>query len=121
MKGIAVNKARIIMPIFYDDDIYTPKTVPSQLYLRYVTTSGSKYIVPDYSISPSFFDGKPDTTNAVYNLNVATFLQGYLEDKTGKLKPELELFMNPASSNNVILKANKSRTPVKFEFTYTRF
>ncbi|MCU0473178.1 MAG: DUF4270 domain-containing protein [Bacteroidales bacterium] len=121
MKGIAVNKAKLIMPIFYDDDIYTPKTIPSQLYLRYVTRSGSKYIVPDYSISSSFFDGKPDTTNAVYNLNVAAFLQGYLEDKTGRLKPELELFMNPASSYNVILKANNSHTPVKFEFTYSRF
>ncbi|MDQ1332479.1 MAG: hypothetical protein QG576_514 [Bacteroidota bacterium] len=121
MKGIAVNKARLIMPVFYDNDIYTPKTIPSQLYLRYVTNLGSKYIVPDYSISSSFFDGKPDTTKAVYNLNIATFLQGYLEDETGVLKPDLELFMNPASSNNVILKANNSHIPVKFEFTYTRF
>jgi len=121
MKGIAVNKARLTIPVLYDDDIYTPKTIPSQLYLRYVTSTGSKYIVPDYSISPSFFDGMPDTTKAVYNLNIATFLQGYLEDKTGLLKPELELFMNPASSNNVILKANNNSSPVKFDFTYTSY
>jgi hypothetical protein len=121
MNNIAVNKARLVIPVFYDNDVYTSKTIASQLYLKYVTTSGIKNYVPDLNISTSFFDGTPDTTNAVYNLNVATFLQGYLEDKTGLLKPELDLIMLPNSQNNVILKANKSHFPVKFEFTYTKF
>jgi len=121
MDDIAVNKARLIVPLVYDGDIYTNSTIPDQLYMRYQTNTGAKYIVPDYTLSPNFFDGTADTTNAVYKFNVATFVQGYLDDNTGLIEPELELFMSPTSKYNVILKANESHSPVKFEFTYTRF
>jgi hypothetical protein len=122
MQNIGVNKARLIFPIYFDGNIYKPSTIPSQLLLRYKTTSGSKYIVPDYNIDTyhSFYDGTPDTVANVYNFNIATFVQGYLEDATGNVKPELELFQVSGTSN-VILKANKSKTPSKFEFTYTKF
>ena len=121
MKNVSVNRARIILPVHYDNDLYKPSTLPGQIYLRYITGSGNKYIVPDYSISPSFFDGKPDTINNVYNINIATWMQNYLENKSDTLTTNFEVFLVPASSNNVILKANNSHTPVKFEFTYTKF
>jgi hypothetical protein len=122
MKNISVNKARLIIPVVYDNDIYKPSTIPSALYLRYVTSSGGRYIVPDYSIvSAAFYDGSPDTTNNVYNINIATWMQYYLEDTSGTLTTEFELFLLPTSLNNVILKANNSHTPVKFEFTYSRY
>jgi hypothetical protein len=124
MKGIAINKARLIFPVTYDGDIYKASTVPSKLYLRYRASDGTKYFVPDYSdvdaTYHAFFDGNVDTTNNVYKFNIGTYLQGYLEDATGVLKPELELFQ-AAGTNNVILKANNSKTPPKFEFTYTKF
>jgi hypothetical protein len=77
--------------------------------------------LPDYSVSASFYDGTPDTTKNVYNINLATYIQNYLEDKSDELTTEFELFLLPASSNNVILKANNSHKPVKFVLTYTRF
>jgi hypothetical protein len=123
MKNISVNKARLIIPVYYDGLIYKPSTIPSIVYLRYVTSTGSKYIIPDYSISSAFYDGSPDTTATinVYNLNIPAFLQDYFEDTSDKIKPELEIFLTSSSSNNVILKANNSHTPVKLEFTYTKF
>ena len=121
MKNVSINKARITIPVHYDDDIYKPSTLPSQIYLRYITTSGRKYIVPDYSVSSSFFDGTPDTTKNIYNINIATWLQRYIDNKSDTLTTNFELFLLPSSSNNVILKANGSHTPVKFELTYTRF
>jgi hypothetical protein len=123
MKNISVNKARLIIPVYYDGLIYKPSTIPSIVYLRYVTSTGSKYIIPDYSISSAFYDGSPDTTATVtvYNLNIPAFLQAYFEDTSNKIKPELEIFLTSSSSNNVILKANNSHTPVKLEFTYTKF
>jgi hypothetical protein len=122
MDNIAVNKARLIFPVQYDNPLYKPSTIPTQVYMRYVTTTGYKDYVPDLKlISSSFFDGTPDTTKNVYNLNIATFVQGYLEDTRNYLKPELELFLSPSSPYNVLLKANNSHTPVKFEFTYTKF
>jgi hypothetical protein len=124
LKRISINKARLVIPVHYDGDIYKPSTIPSIVYLRYVSSTGSKYIVPDYSVSSAFYDGSPDTTATVnvYNLNIPTFMQAYFKDTINyKLKPELEIFLTSGSSNNVILKANNSHTPIKLELTYTKF
>jgi hypothetical protein len=48
MKNVSINKQgssslSIMIRIFYK-----PSTLPSQLFLRYITSSGRKYIVPDY-------------------------------------------------------------------------
>jgi hypothetical protein len=119
---IAVNKARLTVPVYLDGTFYKVSTVPTDLRLRYKTKSGYKYDVPDYNIDQyhSFFDGTIDTTAKAYKFNISAFVQGYLEDATGVIKPELELFQG-AGTRNVILKANNSKTPVKFELTYTKF
>ena len=91
-KNIAVNKARLTIPVYYDGDLYRRSTVPSQLLLRYKTNSGAQYIVPDYGIDAEFFDGKIDTIADVYNFNIPAFVQGYLEDATNGFKPELDIF-----------------------------
>jgi hypothetical protein len=119
-KGNAINKARLTIPVFFDGNQFTPSKVPSILFLRYTTKSGPKSIVPDYTLSAAFYDGKLDSVNMVYNFNIPTFVQKYLNDATGDIKPELEITQG-TSTTNVILKANKSKTPVKFEFTYTKF
>ena len=121
MSKIAVNKARLIVPVFSDGDLITGLKMPSQLYARYRTNTGAKYYVPDYSPNNNFFDGKIDTTNLVCKFNIASFVQSYLEDTKNIIKPELEIFIATGDTRNVILKANNSSTPVKFEFTYTRF
>lgn len=120
MKNISVNKARIILPVHYDNVIYKPSTLPSQIFMRSVTSTGRKYLIPDYSVNSSFYDGTPDTTRNVYNINISTWLQNYIENQSDTMTTTFELFLLPSSSNNVILKANDSHTPVKFEFTYTR-
>jgi uncharacterized protein DUF4270 len=121
--NIAVNKARLIVPIYFDDDYFKPSTVPSSLRIRYSTASGDKFDVPDYDLDEShgFFDGVIDSINNVYNFNLATYIQAYLDDTTGDLKPELEIYQSLTETYNLILKANRSKTPVKFEFTYSKF
>jgi len=121
MKTISINKARISIPVHYDDNIFKPSTLPGQVFLRYITTSGRKYMIHDYSVSSSFYDGTPDTTKNVYNINISAWLQRYLDNKSDTMTTDFELFLLPSSPNNLILKANNSNTPVKFELTYTRF
>jgi hypothetical protein len=120
---ISVNKARLTIPVYFDGDLFKASKVPASLRLRYKTKSGARYDVPDYSVdaSHSFFDGTLDSVNNVYNFNIPNFVQGYLRDTKGLLKPELEVFQSTTDAKNVILKANNSKTPVKFEFTYTKF
>jgi hypothetical protein len=120
---IAVNKARLIVPVYFNGEEFKPSTVPPKLILRYKTATGAKYVVPDYNIDPNghtFFDGSIDSTANVYKFNIPAFIQAYLEDVTDKVKPELEIFQS-TGTRNVIFKANKNKTPVKFEFTYTKF
>jgi Domain of unknown function (DUF4270) len=123
MKNIAVNKAKLTIPVQLDGNLYKATTVPSSLILRYRSKAGIKYVVPDYNIDNtyhSFFNGTLDTVANEYNFNIPAFVQGYLEDATGQVEPELEVFQG-AGTRNVILKANNSKTPVKFQFTYTKF
>jgi hypothetical protein len=122
LEGLAINKARLIVPVQYDGNNFTPTTVPQNLILRYRTKDGTKYVVPDYSLDTyhTFFDGNLSLTDSVYNFNIATYIQGYLKDQTGELSPEVEIFQ-ASGTQNVVLKANNSKLPPKFEFTYTKF
>ncbi|HLN20256.1 MAG TPA: DUF4270 family protein [Bacteroidales bacterium] len=123
-ENIAVNKAHLTVPFYYDNDIYKPANIPYRLLIRYRTDTNERPIVHDF-LDPkdqyqSFYNGVKDTINHVYNFNLATFVQKYLEDKTGTIKPELEI-VQEVGIKNLILKANNNKKPVKFEFTYTRF
>ena len=134
---IAVNRARLTIPVKFDSENNTKhisKSLPPVLFLRYKASNGTKYIVPDYAmaaadINHAFFDGTLDSVNKVYNFNIPAFVQNYLNDATDALKPEVEVFESSVtqsqtimeSHHDVIFKANKSKNPVKFEFTYTKF
>jgi hypothetical protein len=122
LNGLAVNKARLTVPVYYDGNIFKPTTVPVKLLLRYRTKDGTKYVLPDYSLDVyhTYFDGTLDVINGVYNFNIGAYVQGYLRDETGDLSPSVEVFQS-SGTKNVILKANNNKKPPKFEFTYTRF
>jgi hypothetical protein len=119
----AVNKARLFLPIHYDGDNYTSTTIPESVLLRFVNSSGTKEIVRDYYIDDyhEYFDGTLDTTYNMYRFNISNFIQDYLNDTEGLLKPELEVFQSSTELRNVILKANSSKSPIKLEMTLTEF
>jgi hypothetical protein len=120
---VSVNKGSLSIPVFLDGVTFKGSTVPSSLNLRYKTKDGYKYDVPDYYVDQDhkFFNGNLDSINKVYNFNIAYYVNSYLLDATGTIKPELEVYQFETGTKNVILKANNNKTPVKFEFTYTKF
>jgi len=121
-KKIAINRARLTLPLHFDGDLYTSATAPSEMLLRYKTKSGYIYTVPDYFVdnSHAFFDGGIDATSTMYNFNLAFFVQVYLEDLENDIKPELELYQ-ASGLKNALFRANGNSTPPKFELTYTKF
>jgi hypothetical protein len=120
---VSINKARISVPVFYDGDRYTVSTVPSKLRLRYTDKEGLKHDIPDYELDDNnkFFDGTLHKLDSTYYFNIPTYIQNYLEDTNSEYLPELEVYQGPTGLNSVILKANDSKTPIRFELTYTRF
>jgi len=119
----AVNKARLIVPAHFDGGNYTNTTVAQRLLMRYVNVEGEKEIVPDYFVDQysEYFGGALDTAKCAYHFNLSNFVQNYFNDTQNKLKPELEIFLPANSVPNTILKANNSKTPIKFELTRTNF
>jgi hypothetical protein len=126
---IAINRARLVIPVSFKKTTANPyisKTLPATLRLRYRSKTGLRYDVPDYLLAPSndpyhaFFDGNLDSTAQVYNFNIPSFVQAYLKDATGGVKPELEIYQS-VGTKNAVFRVNKNKTPVKFEFTYTQF
>ena len=117
--SISVNKARINIPVFLDEDTYTEEDIPTNIYMSYKNPDGVKYILPDYLISPLFFDGSFDSGTGKYSFNIASFVQEYLEGRI----PSTEIEMNfpDGEFRNVILKANGASDPTTFEFVYTVF
>jgi len=120
--NIAVNKARLLLPGYFDGIEYTYSDAPSPLYARYLTVQGDKYLVPDYSLDSyhTYYDGTLDTTDNTYKFNLAAFFQKYFNDAADTIEPELEFFLI-GGTRNVILRANSKSAPVKLEFTYTKF
>jgi hypothetical protein len=121
-ENFAINKARLTVPVYYDGYTYKSSTVPKTLLLRYRTNSGTKFNVPDYYLdnNRAFFSGLLDTIANVYTFNIPSFVEKYLKDATNSIEPEVELYQS-SGARNVILRANSNKTPVKFNFTYTKF
>ena len=117
---ISINKARLVYTAILDGVTYTTLTVASHIYLSYTDTTGTKVIVPDFTISSSFFDGTFNTSAYTYSFNVAAFVQQYLEGKIPKAELNMYLPMT-TEFHNAILKSNGSASPPKFTLVYTRF
>jgi Domain of unknown function (DUF4270) len=116
---VSVNRARLTFSVFLDSANFTPTTIPPLILMKYKQTDTTIYIVPDYQVSSSFYDGTFNSTNNTYSFNLASFAQEYLEGRIAD--PTIEMYFPEGEYRNVILKANNSHFPVKFDFTYTKF
>jgi hypothetical protein len=119
----SINKARVSIPVYYDGDRFTVLTVPTALRLRYTDKDGVKKDVPDYYVDQDnkFFGGALNKIDSTYYFNIPTYIQNYLEDTNNEFLPELEVYQGSSQLNSVILRANGSKIPVKFQLTYTKF
>jgi len=114
---IAVNKARLYLPVYLDESDYTEDMVPSNLLVRY-DSAGVKRILSDYLVDPSFLDGSYSKITNLFEINIASFVQEYFEGKI--TEPEIEIYLPELSKENLIIKANRDDgDDVRFELTYT--
>ena len=114
---VAVNKARLYLPVFIDPENYNEDMIPSNLLVRY-DSAGVKRNLSDYLLSPQFLDGSYDIISNRYEVNIASFVQRYLEGEV--TEPAIEIFVPQQSSKNLIMKANRGPGEgARFELTYT--
>lgn len=114
---LAVNKARLYIPVYLDQEDYTENMVPDNLLVRY-DSAGIKRILTDYLLNPAFLDGSYSKVDNRYEVNIASFVQQYLEGDIAE--PAIEIFLPEQSSKNLIMKANRAGDEgIRFELTYT--
>jgi hypothetical protein len=116
---LSVNKARMTFSVLLDGNTFTTTTVPPLILMKYTKADTVQYVVPDYQVSSSFFDGTFNVTKKTYSFNLAAFSQEYMKGNIAE--PYVDMYFQEGEYENVILKANNSLSPVKFEFSYTRF
>ncbi len=118
-EGGSVNKARLTIPVFIDEDEFTATNLPDRLIFRYTNSEGRRISVPDYFISPLFFSGTFSTSSRHYVFNIPAFIQKYLE---GEIEdPVIEIFTTALNRRNVILKANDASVQPELQVSMTKF
>jgi hypothetical protein len=119
--NVAINKALLKVPVYFDDVLYKATTVSKQLLLSYKTTNGSQFIVPDYYIGTDYYGGTLDSVNRIYTFNIAAYVQRYLKDKSGEIVPGLNIQQPAFEMKNTILKTRSKVSPVELEIIFTRY
>jgi hypothetical protein len=114
----SINKARLTFSVFLDESTFTATRVPSQILMKYIKSDTAQYIVPDFQVSSSFFDGTFNSSGKTYSFNLASFMQEYVKGHIPD--PAVYMYFPEGEISNVILRANKSPVPVKFELVYTK-
>jgi len=116
-RRVAVNKARLFLPVYIDLENYDEDMIPSNLLVRY-DSAGVKRNLSDYLLNPNFLNGSYDIISNRYRVNIASFVQRYLEGDIEE--PAIEIFVPEQSSKNLIMKANRNPGEgARFELTYT--
>jgi hypothetical protein len=114
----SINKARFTFSVLLDESTFSTATAPSQILMKYILSDTTQFIVPDFQVSESFFDGKFNSTTKTYSFNLASFLQEYIKGHIPD--PAVYMLFPEGEFQNVILRANSSPIPVKIEFVYTK-
>ena len=117
--SVSINKARLFFSVFLDSTNFISTDLPAQILMKYTVSDTTQYLVPDYQVSSDFYGGSYIAATATYSFNIAAFIQEYLKGKI--TKTALEMYFAEGEFRNVILKANATKSPVKFYITYTRF
>lgn len=115
--NLAVNKARLYVPVHLDTEFFPEADVPARIYLRYRDGEGNEVAVPDLIHDVGFLDGTYYNTNDYYIFNITSFVQQYLDGVIEN--PSVEMYYPLASDSNVIFKVNANDPTVRFEFIYT--
>ena len=114
---LAVNKARLFIPVHLDGENYVEKNLPSQIYLRYRNRAGKLVALPDLVHDLSFMDGTYYTKDDNYVFNITSFVQQYID---GEIEdPSLEMYYPSSVDKNVIFQVNGNNPTIRFEFAYT--
>ncbi len=125
-KKLAINKAEIV---FHVDTLLSDLKdliTPGQLLLTYLDQNGESVVLSDYSLSPAYFGGYLNRSDATYRFNITNHLQDIIEHKKINNKEienngfRLTTAFRNTLARRVVLKGSKSKVGIRFEVVYSK-
>lgn len=118
---VAINKARLILPIELLDLTASDYSRPSRLILLTRDDEGAFQVISDYNAGNNYFGGSfnPELQAYVFNITSQTqkFILGSIEEI------DLYLLVNDLATtpNRLVLNSGNHSNPMRLEITYQRF
>lgn len=118
---VAINKAKLILPVELLDLTSTDFARPFKLVLLRRDTEGAFTVISDYNAGNEYFGGSfnPELKAYVFNITSETqkYIQGSIEDI------DLYLLVNDLATtpNRLVLTSGNHSNPMRLEITYQRF
>ena len=116
-----ISKASIV---FYVDTLASdPRrySLPSQLYLKYMDSTGTEVFPKDSELSSTYYGGIYDATTASYAFNITRHLEQIINKEVESTSFFLVHPDRSGSANRVVLKGANSSRPVELHIKYTRY
>ncbi len=114
---VSINKARLFLPVYVNDTDFTEDLIPEIVIARYVDSDGVRKYLPDFILSPEFFDGSYNAITDRFVINIANFVQQYLNGEIPE--PVIEIVLSSFDEKNLILRANDAVISPHIEIVYT--
>lgn len=118
---VAINKAKLILPVELLDLTTTNYARPLKLVLLRRDNEGTFKVISDYNAGNEYFGGNfnPELKAYVFNITSETqkYIQGSIEDI------DLYLLVNDLATtpNRLVLTSGNHSNPMRLEITYQRF
>ncbi len=116
-----ISKASIV---FYVDTLASDSrrySLPSQLYLKYMDSTGTEVFPKDSELSSTYYGGIYNAATASYTFNITR----HLEQIINKTVENTSFFLvhpdRNGSASRVVLKGTNSSRPVELHIKYTRY
>ncbi len=127
LKPIAINKARLIIPVEDSASIGIPENqFPPKLSLFSFDQDDSYDFLYDYRIDNSnnknFFDGNYDPVEEAYAFNIGVHLQSFIQGDIENMNMILVSGQSSLTANRVVLKGpGANERGMELQITYTEF
>jgi hypothetical protein len=118
---VAINKARLILPVEVLDATTDLYPLPVQLMLLIKNEQDEFATFTDYDIGTGYFGGTYDPDLQAYAFNVSNQVQQFITGKVDALEFYVLVQNNSTAADRVVLTTGNHTRPIKLQITYHKY
>lgn len=118
---VAINKARLILPVEVLDATTDLFPLPVQLMLLVKNEQDEFATFTDYDIGLGYFGGRYDPDLQAYAFNISNQVQQFITGKLDTLEFYVLVQNNSTTADRVVLTTGNHTRPIKLQITYHKY